>query len=319
MTDRFSLSAAGVQVVLEASTGRLPAVLHWGADLGPLDDSSFDALELAAAQTTMVNGPDIPTRLAIIPEGWTGWVGHPGLSGSRAGRDWSPRFTVASIDVDGDVDHRGGVANIGAATVVFHASDEITRLGLDVIVEMLDAGILRVRAIVTNLASELYQVDQLLVALPVPSRAREVLDFSGRWAKERVPQRRTLGVGTHWREARHGRTGPDSAYVLHLGTPGFGFADGEIWATHTAWSGNHVHYAERVLTSDQVIGGGELLLPGEIVLAEQESYASPWVYANYATGLDAVARRFHTYLRARPQHPDAARPVTLNVWEAVYF
>ena len=257
--------------------------------------------------------------MCIRDRGWTGWVGHPGLSGSRLGRDWSPKFTVSSIDVEGDVDIRGSVANLGASTVVFHASDEVTRLGLDVIVEMLDAGLVRVRAVVTNLASDPYQVDQLLVALPVPSQAREVLDFSGRWAKERVPQRRTLGVGTHWRDARHGRSGPDSAYVLHLGTPGFGFADGEVWATHTAWSGNHVHYAERVLTSDQVIGGGELLLPGEVVLAELESYASPWVYANYATGLDAIARRFHTYLRARPQHPDAERPVTLNVWEAVYF
>ena len=26
------------------------------------------------------------------------------------------------------------------------------------------------------------------------------------------------------------------------------------------------------------IGGGELLLPGEITLAEGESYATPWVY-----------------------------------------
>ena len=202
MTDRFSLTAGGVQVVLEAAAGRLPAVLHWGADLGPLDDASFGALAVAAAQTTMVNGPDIPTRLAIIPEGWTGWVGHPGLSGSRLGRDWSPKFTVSSIDVEGDVDIRGSVANLGASTVVFHASDEVTRLGLDVIVEMLDAGLVRVRAVVTNLASDPYQVDQLLVALPVPSQAREVLDFSGRWAKERVPQRRTLGVGTHWRDAR---------------------------------------------------------------------------------------------------------------------
>ena len=38
-----------------------------------------------------------------------------------------------------------------------------------------------------------------------------------------------------------------------------------------------------------------------------------------AEGLDAVARRFHRMLRARPNHPDVDRPVTLNVWEAVYF
>ena len=88
---------------------------------------------------------------------------------------------------------------------------------------------------------------------------------------------------------------------------------------HTAWSGNHTHYAERLSTGEQVLGGGELLLPGEIVLASGESYTGPWLYGSYGVGLDGVARRFHRYLRARPQHPSTERPVTLNVWEAVYF
>ena len=98
-----------------------------------------------------------------------------------------------------------------------------------------------------------------------------------------------------------------------------GSPSGEIWAVHVAWSGNHTHYAERLSTGEQVIGGGELLLPGEVVLAQGESYASPWVYGSYGTGLDEVARRFHRYLRSRRQHPSSDRPVTLNVWEAVYF
>ena len=41
--------------------------------------------------------------------------------------------------------------------------------------------------------------------------------------------------------------------------------------------------------------------------------------AAYGVGLDEVARRFHRYLRSRDQHPSAPRPVTINVWEAVYF
>ncbi len=43
------------------------------------------------------------------------------------------------------------------------------------------------------------------------------------------------------------------------------------------------------------------------------------MFGSWGHGLDAVARRFHGWLRARPGHPDARRPVTLNVWEAVYF
>ncbi|HEY5979510.1 MAG TPA: alpha-galactosidase [Microlunatus sp.] len=50
-----------------------------------------------------------------------------------------------------------------------------------------------------------------------------------------------------------------------------------------------------------------------------ESYTSPWLYGSYGVGLDAVAGRFHRFLRARPHHPAADRPVTINVWEAVDF
>ena len=68
------------------------------------------------------------------------------------------------------------------------------------------------------------------------------------------------------------------------------------------------------------IGGGELLLPGEIALAEGESYTTPWVYlAATGPGLDGLPAQFHGYLRSLPAHPRSPRPVNLNVWEAVYF
>ena len=75
---------------------------------------------------------------------------------------------------------------------------------------------------------------------------------------------------------------PDAATLLHVGEPGFSFADGEIWAVHTAWSGNHTHYAERLFTGAQVIGGGELLLPGEVILQPGQIYSTPWIYGSYA-------------------------------------
>ncbi len=107
--------------------------------------------------------------------------------------------------------------------------------------------------------------------------------------------------------------------MLHVGTPGFGFGEGRVRAVHTAWSGNHVHYAERVFTGERVVGGGELLLPGEVRLDRDETYASPWVFFSSGSGLDEVARRFHRHLRARERPVSTDRPVTLNVWEAVYF
>ena len=195
----------------------------------------------------------------------------------------------------------------------------MAQLGCRLSIELLAGGVLRAQAEITNLADEAYAVHDCVLALPVPQMASELLDLAGHWGKERVPQRRPMVTGTHLREGRKGRTGADAATVLHLGAPGFGFAGGEIWAVHTGWSGNHTHYAERISTGEQVIGGGELLLPGEMILNRDESYTTPWVYGCYADGLDEVARRFHRHLRARPGHPGVERPVTLNVWEAVYF
>jgi alpha-galactosidase len=319
----ITLRSDGVSLVLDLSAGQLPAIVHWGPDLGALELADVEALIVSNIDPGGPNIVDEPLRLAILPEHWTGWVGRPGLSGSRAGRAWSPKFIATGVRVDGEpvtaAEGRATVINAGPASVEVDAIDEVAELQLLITIELTIGGLIRARAQVINTGTSPYAVDDCVLAFPVPQSAREILDFAGHWGKERVPQRRPLGVGVHLREGRKGRTGPDAATLLHVGEPGFSFADGEIWAVHTAWSGNHTHYAERLFTGAQVIGGGELLLPGEVILQADQAYSTPWIYGSYATGLDAVARRFHRFLRAREHHPSTTRPVTLNVWEAVYF
>jgi alpha-galactosidase len=311
-----------VSLVLDLSEGRLPAIPHWGRDLGDLSEPHALSLIESGAPAIAANIVDEPVRMSLLPEHWTGWVGRPGLSGERGGRNWSPQFTTTTLAIDGQIVDAASAPKLitaeGPTVVRIEAMDEAAALSLVVEVELLSGGLIRTRAQVTNLG-EPYRLHDLVLALPVPAIGREILDLAGRWGKERIPQRRPLTVGMHLREGRKGRTGPDAATVLHVGTPGFNFRTGEIWAVHTGWSGNHTHYAERLSTGEQVIGGGELLLPGEVVLGHGQSYTSPWLYASYGTGLDEVARRFHRYLRSRERHPSSDRPVTLNVWEAVYF
>jgi alpha-galactosidase len=326
MADRahavIALHGEGVSVVLDVTDGRLPAILHWGADLGELTPDDAEALRTNAQEPGAANSVT-DVRLSLLPEHWTGWLGRPGLSGSRAGRDWSPKFQATSVTLDGvevaAAGDRPALANAGPASVQVQAVDPVAQLACAITIELTTGGLIRAQAEVTNASPEPYALQDCVLAFAVPADAREILDMAGRWGKERVPQRRPLTVGIHLREGRKGRTGADAATLLHLGVPGFGFATGEIWAVHVGWSGNHTHYAERVSNGEQVIGGGELLLPGEVILAEGEAYRTPWVYGSYGDGLDEVARRFHRFLRARPSHPGPNRPVTLNVWEAVYF
>ncbi|MDQ0726635.1 alpha-galactosidase [Microbacterium sp. W4I20] len=313
------LAAAGVSVVLDVTEGRLPSIVHWGAGLGEQTFDDVVSLAVAAVEPSAGNVVDAAVRVGVLPEHHAGWEGKPGLVGHREGTSWSPRFVLERIELDGSAVSDGGLIETGAALLVFHAHDPEAGLGLALELELLDSGLLRTRAEVHNEADGTYTVDDVNLAFPVPVRARQVLDFAGRWSRERVPQRHDLVVGIHEREGRKGRTGPDAATVLSVGTPGFEFSSGEVWGIHVGFSGNHRHYAEQLSAGAQVIGGGELLLPGEVRLAEGARYRTPWVYGAYGDGLDAQAHRFHRFLRSRESHPTRPRPVTLNVWEAVYF
>ena len=144
-----------------------------------------------------------------------------------------------------------------------------------------------------------------------------MLDLTGRWCRERHPQRRPFHQGTWLRQTRHGRTGHDSPLLLVAGTAGFGFRHGEVWGIHLAWSGDASWWAERLPDGSSVLGAAEL---GEVVVEPGESYATPWVYAAWSdAGLDGLSARLHRFIRARPSHPRRPRPVVLNTWEAVYF
>lgn len=305
---QIRMRAAGVELIIDLEPSRLPVLTHWGADLG-----ATEATELvrASAVPNSANGVDEPYPLALLPEPWTGWTGTPGLVGHRAGGSWSPRFVPSEITVGTEPQRGGQVRTL--------AIDPTAQLALDLVLELLPTGLVRTRATVRNEGEGTYWLHGLDLALPVPATAEEILDFAGRWALERVPQRHPFVVGTHLREGRHGRTGADAAFVTVAGETGFGFRSGQVWGVHLAWSGNHRVLAERVFTGERILAGGEVVLPGEIALAHGESYTSPWLYGAYAVGLDALAARFHDTLRQRARHPRTPRPVVLNVWEAVYF
>jgi len=68
---------------------------------------------------------------------------------------------------------------------------------------------------------------------------------------------------------------------------------------------------------------GELLLPGEIVLQQGETYISPTLYASYTSqGLSTLSQQYHQYVRKhliRQPVKNKPRPVHYNTWEGIYF
>jgi len=304
--DPIHLRAAGVSVVVGFGTGpeQLPRIEHWGGALdGDLPD--LDILRAPVPHSSY----DEPVVAGLVPLGSAGWLGRPGLRGSRDGRAFSPALRTASVEAAGD----------GRGIRIRQCDPDA---GLEVTTELTlhPSGLLEVAGELTNTGADDYRLEELGVCLPLPAAAAEVLDLTGRWCRERHPQRSAIRQGTWVRSGRHARTGHDASLLFAAGTSGFASRTGHVWAVHFAWSGDQELYLDALADGRRVLGAAELLGPGEIVLAPGESHRTPPLYASYsAQGLDGVGARFHEWFRARPQHPAAPRPVVLNTWEAVYF
>jgi alpha-galactosidase len=314
LVDSFYRRAAGTSLLLavcaDGSGSRVPVLLHWGADLGELSSDDIAAFVTLRTPTIPHSALDEPRLLSVLPETVSGFTGTPAVEGHRlhhGSAPWAPKFVMWQMST----------ANEGVAL-----SSHDTEAGLAVRcdIELSDEGVVRMRTTLTNTGESPFVVQAVRCVLPVGADATELLDLTGRWTRERSPQRRTWGQGVWQRTGRHGRTGHDATLVLAAGTPGFGFRSGTVWASHVAWSGDHVNYAERTPEGESLLGGHELLGPGEVTLAPQEAYRTPWLMGSWSDrGLDGVSERLHGWMRRCAARSRSSRPVVINTWEAVYF
>jgi alpha-galactosidase len=305
--------AEATSLVLDTSGEYLPTIAWVGtaASLGPVDERSADT----AAAVVAAAGE---SGCSLLPEHWRDSYTRPALRGHRladqaardgqplTGRDWSTALRTTGISSSDTL-------------LTVHAADATAGLALRTDIASVAGGGLRIRHTLTNTAAAPFALEGLEVVVPLPDSHTEVLDFTGRHERERSPQRHAVTNGLWLREGRRGRTGLDTAMTLVTGPAGFGFTGASLTAVHVAWSGNSVLRVERNAASGTTLGGGELLLPGEITLGQDDSYTTPWVHIVASDeGLDGIAAAFHGWLRSLPTHP-STQPVTLNVWEAVYF
>jgi alpha-galactosidase len=303
-----SLRRAGVALVFATHPTGLPSVIHWGADVGELTDS---AIAVAARRGVAPSGFDQPWETTILPTEADGWGGRPALVAHRAGRPLLPRWTGIEASTSDDPH---------TADAVFVVTAQGDDVQLRSVWLMDAAGVVRVTHELVNLSATPLDIAALEAVLPTADTAAEVLDFSGRWTRERAPQRAPLRAGTRVRESRRGRTGHDAPHVTIVGSEGFSDDRGEVWGVHLAWSADSVVRVEALPDADPLLGAGALLRPGEVQVGRGEGFRMPEaVFVWSDEGVDGLGARLHRSLRARPAHPAAPRPVTLNTWEAVYF
>ncbi|WP_062210291.1 alpha-galactosidase [Demequina oxidasica] len=310
------LTGGEVSVVLSLdSLG--PRVLHWGALLAAAE---VEWLAATSEPAVTFSSFDAPRRLGLIPVSGEGWSGTPALEWHRAGGNADPELVMTEVTLQ----ERQPDSTARGATLVLDDARGDVRVRISLLLD--HHGVLSVHTEVTSTATTGPDLDlgAVRAVMPLPPRATEILDFTGRWTREREPQRVPVVDGAHRRATRRGRPGHDAPFLLMVGTHGFGFRSGELWGAHVAWSGDQDVSIERLPegagTHSAVITAGELLAPGEVRLGPGETYRSPALLFAWAhAGIDHMSEAFHGYVRDLDAHPSTPRPLTLNTWEAVYF
>ena len=257
------LRAGGVSVLVDVTSGA-PSILYWGADLGDLDADAVATVRSASVLHPRASGFDASRPLTVLPEAAMGWFGIPGVTGHRGGTAWSPRF-VGAANAAGVTDAPGASGSPGS--IVVDASDPDLGLAVAVTLELLPSGLLRTRAELTNAGPEPYQVDAVNLSLPVPAQATEIADFTGRWAE-----------GAESRSGTRSPTGRTSAPPVEAGAasthrcstrrapPGSASATARSGRCISAGAGTSSSTASGMPSGCPVLGRGEVLLPGEVIL-----------------------------------------------------
>jgi alpha-galactosidase len=299
MPARAHLSNGGVDLLCEEVSGAL-VIRHWGESLIGQPNSDVFVRSVPNSDFDDVMNP------GLMREHSRGWLGAPTISGHRNGAAWSTQFKV--VDLHGD-----------NQKVKVKLSDEAAKLELDVDIALDRFGVLRISYELTNLGED-YCLTELMYWLPLSDLATETLDFAGRWSNERNPQRKKIAIGQWVRDSYEGRSGHNFTIGQIALAATTDFRTGPAWSVALAWSGNSKYVVEKNYEGQQAIGANEILSAGEVILKSGDSYRAPDLIACYSSaGLDGLAQAHHRHIRARQNHPATPRPLTLNMWEAIYF
>ena len=151
----------------------------------------------------------------------------------------------------------------------------------------------------------------------------DMITLNGAWARERLPQRTPLAIGTQQVESMRGISS-------HNNNPFFALVDrnadentGEAYGFNLIYSGNFVAGAQRDAYNVTRAYIGINPQNFKWRLEKGESFVTPEAVTVYSCeGIGKMSRTFHKLYRERLIRGvwrDIRRPVLINNWEATYF
>ncbi|MGF1696805.1 alpha-galactosidase [Vibrio lamellibrachiae] len=287
-----------------------PAIIYWGEKLELLSHQQIESFLSLTDRGLMQARIDEDIPITLCPELGRANFGSLGIEAHRDGQAWSPQLDYHSHQQTGQ-------------TLVIECRDELASLNVSIEMTLDEvSNVLSKRMSVTNIHQDFLSLNQFTLTLPLPYQANEVLSFHGRWSRELQSQRTALHHGQFTQENRRGRTSHEYFPGCLIGEESFSEQQGQVWGFHLAWSGNHRWKAEVKSDGRRLMQAGELLLPGEVQLNQNERYQTPTLYASYSSrGINGLRKHFHRFIRENLIRFDDAkvRPVHLNTWEGIYF
>ena len=287
-----------------------PELLYYGSRLSP--QTNTDMFTMLATRQEAKCSPTIEPRISLMPSYGEGFTGSPGLALIGEQQAWATGVTLKSVKQQG-------------LSVVFECIDTHRDIALHFHIE-LDA-VTSVVSLKTTLINQ-QQTDVIVnwcaaPTVPLPPKLHKLKTFEGRWSNEFQTQDLDLFMGSYLRENRRGKTSHDTFPGLVAFTANTHEQNGECIGFHLATSGNHSMRVELMADGRSYSQFGELLLPGEVKLAAQQSYQSPTLYMAWTdSGFSALSGQFHQYIRAnilKHSPKSKPRPVHYNTWEGIYF
>lgn len=150
-----------------------------------------------------------------------------------------------------------------------------------------------------------------------------MIALHGAWAREHLPEKRTVGYGGTVTESIRGIPGHDANPFYLLSAGNADKEHGNVYGFVLVYSGNFLGKVEKTQfgTIRAVLGihpekFSWLLTPGE-------SFQAPEALLGFsADGIGALSRNYHDFIREhliRSKYQNMPRPVLVNNWEATYF
>ena len=290
---------------------KTPAILYFGKKLS--SKTTYDMMKQLSTRQEAKCSVVIEAPISLSPLMGEGFTGAPGIEVFDNNMAWSIGGTLTSI------------TQPSANEVIFESIDSLRSLSVKHHLTLHPhSDVLSATTELTNLGNDAVNVNWCAApTIPMPLHIDQIMSFEGRWSNEFQRKSFDMFLGSFVRENRKGKTSHDNFPGMVMHNKLTHEQGGECYGFHLGWSGNHKMRAELLAEGRCYAQLGELLMPGELALAPNESYTSPTLYTAYSNqGFSGLSHNFHQFVRQSlitDKVRQKPRPVHYNTWEGIYF